>query len=84
MKTAIMYQEYNIGESISLYVIDNDHSHLDGIVINASEEYEKEVELNEVLENVQKATREEFTEAIKAGAKLIECGGFLLRKEKRK
>lgn len=80
MKTAIIYNQFE--EGISYHVIDGDYSHLHNVYVNGGEE-EKEDQLLDIIQDSEgyatkgKVSLQQFSQAISAGAKLIECGFYL-------
>lgn len=80
MKTAIIFNQFE--EGISYHVFDGDYRHLHNTYVNGGEE-EKEDQLTKIIQDSEgyatkgKVSLDQFSEAISAGAKLIECGFFL-------
>lgn len=76
MKTAIIYNE--VFEQISYYVASGDYRHLHGVYANLTgTDRDREDQLVNLIEGddcLQSVTIEEFQQAIKDGAVLIETG----------
>lgn len=78
MQTAIIFFMY---EELCYFIVDGDRSHLHECYINAvADDRHLQDELNELLfsedesKQAKKRTIAEVAEAIRNGAKLIECG----------